>query len=130
MRRVIIESPYAADTPEQVERNIDYLLSCMADCLLRGEAPFASHALYPQVLNDKDPAERAIGIGAGLAWGSQAEATVVYDDFGITPGMETGIKRAHDEGRPVEYRKLYSREEQCKQGVLSALARFDEWQRR
>ncbi len=43
MRRVVIESPYAGD----VERNLRYLRLAMADCLERGEAPYASHALYP-----------------------------------------------------------------------------------
>ena len=33
-------------------------------------------------------------------------ATVVYIDRGISTGMEFGIKRAKDEGRPVEYRSI------------------------
>lgn len=47
---VIIESPYAGD----VDRNLEYLRAAMRDCLKRGEAPFASHALYtqPGVLDD------------------------------------------------------------------------------
>lgn len=43
MKLVVIESPYAGD----VERNLRYVRAAMRDCLLRGEAPFASHALYP-----------------------------------------------------------------------------------
>jgi hypothetical protein len=80
----------------------------MADCLRRGEAPFASHALYtqPGVLDDTIPDERRIGIEAGLAWGEKAEATVVYKDFGITPGMRLGIERADACGRSVEFRTL------------------------
>lgn len=44
MRLVIIESPFAGD----VVRNLRYLRACMRDCLRRGEAPYASHALYTQ----------------------------------------------------------------------------------
>ena len=65
-----------------------------------------SHLLYPQALDDADPAERALGIEAGLAWGCVAEATVVYADLGISEGMQQGIERAHREGRTVEYRRL------------------------
>ena len=79
----------------------------MRDSLYRGEAPFASHLLYPQMLDDADKDERRMGIEAGLLIGRLASRTVVYIDRGISPGMEYGIKRAEDEGRPVEYRSLY-----------------------
>ena len=104
MRLVIIESPFAGD----VELNVRYARACLRDCLLRGEAPLASHLLYtqPGVLDDNDPWERATGIEAGLAWGRAAEATVVYTDLGISPGMQQGVSRAHGEGRLVEYRAL------------------------
>jgi hypothetical protein len=104
MRLVIIESPYAGD----IDRNLAYVRAAMRDCLLHGEAPFASHALYtqPGVLDDLNADERANGIEAGLAWGVLAQATVVYADLGITPGMRQGIDRAEREGRPVEFRNL------------------------
>lgn len=108
MKRVIMESPYAGATPEIVERNIDYAREALRDSLLRGEAPIASHLLYTQrgVLDDRVPEERALGIGAGLAWGGVAEMTVVYADLGISPGMAIGMERAASEGRPVEIRKI------------------------
>lgn len=104
LRRVILESPYAGD----VETNTAYARAAMRDSLTRGEAPLASHLFYtqPRVLDDGVPDERALGIEAGLAWGAQAEATVVYTDLGVTPGMELGIARATAEGRSVEYRSL------------------------
>lgn len=104
MRLVIIESPYAGD----VERNLCYVRAAMRDCLMRGEAPFASHALYTQigVLDDLIPSERSLGIDAGLDWGARADATVVYTDLGMSRGMQYGIGRAVELGRPVEYRTL------------------------
>lgn len=98
MRLVIVESPFAGD----LVRNLRYVRAAMH------EAPFASHALYtlPGVLNDGIPAERSLGIEAGLAWGKRADATVVYVDLGISPGMQQGIERAQREGRPVEHRRL------------------------
>jgi hypothetical protein len=102
VRLVILESPYAGD----VERNLRYARQAMRDCLTRGEAPFASHLLYTQCLDDCVISERTLGIGAGQAWGDKADATVVCDDLGISPGMQYGIDRAIKAGRPVEYRKL------------------------
>jgi hypothetical protein len=104
MKLVILESPYAGD----IERNVRYARFCLRDCLMRGEAPIASHLLYTQegVLDDDHHEERALGIMAGLAWGDRADYTVVYTDLGISVGMQQGIDRAEEAGRPVIYRNL------------------------
>lgn len=104
---VIVESPYAG-TKEITERNVKYAQLCMADCLRRKEAPYASHLLYTQahVLDDGIIEERNFGIEAGLQWGEKADKTVVYEDFGYSGGMKLGIERAKSAGRPVELRKL------------------------
>lgn len=101
---VIVESPFAGD----MERNIKYARACMRDCLLKGEAPYASHLLYTQsgVLDDSHPEERPLGIDAGLAWGEKADKTVVYTDLGMSKGMQYGIERAQKANRPIEYRTL------------------------
>jgi hypothetical protein len=116
MRLVIIESPFAAPTPDGVERNLKYLRACLHDSLKRGEAPFASHAIYtqPGVLDDNIPAERERGIRAGFAWREMACATAVYTDLGVSRGMEYGIEAAKRVaeanakigGHPIEYRTL------------------------
>lgn len=104
MIKVIIESPYAGD----IEKNERYARACMKDCFDRGEAPFASHLLYTQmgVLDDTVPAERILGIDAGLLWGQCADKTVLYTDLGISKGMEYGIASAERHNRPIEYRSL------------------------
>lgn len=106
MRLVLLETPYNAPTDEGIQENIRYARECMLDCIFRGEAPFASHLLYTQILDDRLPSARRQGIECGLAWGSKADATVVYLDHGISSGMQQGIDRAHDLGRPIEYRHI------------------------
>jgi len=98
---VIIETPFKGNKI----KNMKYLRSCMRDCLMRGEAPFASHGLYTQngVLNDNISEERELGIKAGFIWAQFAEKIVVYTDLGISEGMERGIKNAKQK---IEYRKL------------------------
>ncbi|MEK7636678.1 MAG: hypothetical protein AAB362_03250 [Patescibacteria group bacterium] len=105
LKRVIVESPYAGDIP----RNTAYARACMHDCLIRGEAPFASHLLYtqPGILNDSIPKERMRGIHAGFSWGEVAEAVVVYTDHGISKGMRYGIENAKINRLNIEYRMLY-----------------------
>jgi hypothetical protein len=104
MRLVVVESPCAGDT----DRNLRYARACLADCLRRGEAPFASHVLYaqPGVLDDAKPEQRRLGMWAGFSWADRADAIVVYEDLGISPGMQAGIRRAALRGCPIEKRRL------------------------
>jgi hypothetical protein len=105
-RRVIVESPYAADTPEGVAANVAYVKRCIRDSLMRNEAPFASHLVYTRVFDDNVATERAMGIRAGFAWGAVAELTAVYTDRGVSAGMLMGIDDAKAAGRPIEYRSM------------------------
>jgi hypothetical protein len=103
MRRVIIESPFAGD----LERNKRYLEWAIHDSLKRGEAPFASHAIYPGALNDDIPEDRELGIKAGYEWWNVAEAIVFYRDFGMSHGMQLARELAKDEGMLIEDRYLW-----------------------
>jgi hypothetical protein len=102
----IVESPYAGN----VEHNLAYVRAAMADCLKRGESPYASHALLTQagVLDDNLPEERTLGIEAGFAWGPAADVVAFYTDLGWSRGMKGGLERAKKRGAPrfICYRTL------------------------
>ncbi len=103
MKLVTIESPYAGDTV----RNETYLYRAIRDCFSRGEAPFASHGLYPRAIPDADPVQRKLGIEAGFEWTRRASNLVaVYTDYGTSLGMQAGIDFARYHQIPVEFRKI------------------------
>lgn len=104
MQLVILESPYAGDTVG----NILYARRALRDSLLRGEAPIASHLLYTQrgVLDDGLPAERRLGIAAGLAWRAVAQLKVFYTDRGWSTGMLAALHQCLLEGRSYAIRAL------------------------
>ncbi len=108
MRLGVLESPFAHEG--QIPRNVAYAKFCVLDCLKRGEAPIASHLLYahPEVLDDKEPLQRALGMIAGRAWYRVANAIVLYTDFGISDGMQKAIDLAHNmhPGIALEMRTL------------------------
>lgn len=104
MKIVMIESPFAGE----VERNIAYAKASLMDSLRKGEAPFAMHLLYPQVLADKNKDERALGIQAGLAWSKVAEAIIFYTDYGMSPGMLLALEQAKKLNKPIEFRAIGS----------------------
>lgn len=102
-RLVFIASPLRGD----VERNQSYARACMLDALSRGEAPFAPHLLYPQVLDPANAEQDAQAIHAALLWLEHAAGVlVVYRDLGVTEGMKTEIALAERLGITVVYRVL------------------------
>jgi hypothetical protein len=102
----IIESPYKATQYYTEEQHRLYLLHCMEDSVRRGEAPFASHLLLPEILDDDDGFERAVGIRCGFAWGQHAEQIAVYQDFGLSQGMREAVNYYQSIGKPIEWRIL------------------------
>lgn len=101
-RLVVLESPYAGDT----EANVAYALRCVKHALSVGESPMAGHLVFPRVLDDGDPAQRAQGIAAHVAWIAKADALVVYRDRGVSAGMGGAIFEARFLGVPVIHRWL------------------------
>lgn len=104
MRRVVIESPFKGATKEDELANVAYAKACMLDSLRRGEAPFASHLLYTQVLDDSVPEDRELGIAAGFAFGVDVDASVFYVDRGVSEGMLRGAEAAGFADRSYEVR--------------------------
>lgn len=100
--RVIIESPLAGD----YVLNMEYAQEALHDSLMKNESPFASHMIYPMVLDDNVPDERAKGMAAGWEWMTVADKVAVYSDLGISNGMKRGIARAQKLGLTIEYRKI------------------------
>lgn len=123
MRRVILESPFAARTALGRWLNRSYARRALRDACMRGEAPMASHLLYTQALDDDDPEERRIGIECGLAWGPVADATVAYYDRGVSRGMRLGIDRARAESRDVEFRSIPSFWQRARSGLARRFGR-------
>ena len=109
MKRVVIESPYAANTEEGIDLNEAYGELCMHDCLVNhNESPYASHLLYTRrfVLRDDVPADRKLGIEAGFCWRDVAEKSVFYQDLGMTKGMKLGVDDCITKYKPYEIRRL------------------------
>jgi hypothetical protein len=100
--RVLIESPFAGNVSE----NIAYARRCLLDSLTRGEAPFASHLLYTQVLDDRAEAERETGLQAASAWLEVADLVACYYDRGISGGMRAGLARARALRKRILFRSL------------------------
>lgn len=102
MTPVIIESPYAGEVGE----NTVYLHACLRHSLAHNEAPFASHGIYPHVLDENNPEDRRLGILAGYEWWEYAERIAFYTDRGWSEGMKNALARAVALGKPFETRSI------------------------
>ena len=96
MKLVYIASPYAGDIPNNVERAKRYC----KQALEQGVIPIAPHLLYPQFLKDSDPAERSLGLRAGLELLVRCDEMWVFGGE-ISPGMSREIQFAQGRGIPI-----------------------------
>ena len=97
MRRVFVCSAYRGD----VAANVEIARAACREVLRGGDAPFAPHLLYPGLLDDAVPAERALGIEAGRRWLATAHEVLVVGP--VTAGMREEIATAEALGIPVRY---------------------------
>ena len=115
---VIVESPYAGETPMAIGANLKYARRACLNCIDNGETPFASHLFYPQMLNDDDEIQRDLGIKFGYeiggAFSIAADAchntyqclVAFYVDLGWSQGMEQALAHYTELGLPCEIRRL------------------------
>ncbi len=104
---VYIESPFAKSATNSVEDHEEYARLCMIHSLELGEFPFASHLLYPQVLDDLVVIDRKAGMRAGESWALYADIRAIYTDLGTSRGMNWGEANATKLGQKIEYRSIH-----------------------
>jgi len=95
---VFICSPFAGD----IEGNTLKAIRYMRFAIVKGSIPFAPHLLYPQVLNEHDPAEREQGLTLGAAWIINCDELWVFGRT-ITDGMAREIAKAMKYDIPIRY---------------------------
>lgn len=96
MKLIYVASPYAGD----VKKNIEFAKKACRHVMNEGHAFFAPHLLYPQFLNDKNPAERQAGLNMGLAILTRCDELWCYGGR-ISPGMLLEIQEASRIGIPI-----------------------------
>ena len=95
---VYICSPYAGDT----ESNIKAAQKYSRFAVDKGYIPVAPHLLFPQFMNDTNPAERKLSLFFGNALMSKCSEVWVFGER-ISAGMEAEIKRARWKNYRLRY---------------------------
>lgn len=95
---VFISSPYAGDTKRNAERARGYCRFAVSkNCI-----PIAPHLLFPQFLEETDPAQRKLGISFGLVLQSMCREMWVFGET-VSKGMAAEIRKARERGIPIRY---------------------------
>ena len=96
-RKVYLASRYAGDVVANTTAAIGYCRRVIQD----GYMPIASHLLYPQILDDKNPAERELGLSFGLALLQMCDEVWVFGK--VTKGMAGEIEEAKKLKKQIRY---------------------------
>ena len=99
-RKVYVASPYAGDTEKNTEAAVRYCRLVVS----RGYMPVAAHLMYPQVLDDGDPAQRELGLLFGMALLKVCDEVWAFGP--LSPGMEQEVREAKRLHIPVKYMEV------------------------
>ena len=98
MKLIYVASPYAGD----IEKNTEFAKEACRFVMDEGCAFFAPHLLYPQVLDEDDPAERELGLAMGRTVLEWCDEVWVFGDS-ISSGMQAEVELAEDLELPVKH---------------------------
>lgn len=97
MRKLVyIASPLSGDT----ETNLYFARQACLNAMAQGVTPFAPHLLYPQLLDDNDPAQRELGMKMGNQMLGMCDELWLCGDI-ISPGMAAEKRLAAELDIPV-----------------------------
>lgn len=96
MKLIYVASPYAGD----IEKNVAFAKEASRFVMNSGHAFFAPHLLYPAILDDGVPEERALGMEMGTAVLSKCDELWVFGER-VSAGMQAEIAEAQRLGIPV-----------------------------
>lgn len=99
-RKVYVASAYAGDIEANTTKAVEYCQMAID----AGYMPLASHLLYPQMLNDKVPAERELGLMFGLALLRMCDEVWVCGL--VSSGMAQEIEEAKRLNKKVVYKEV------------------------
>lgn len=95
---VYICSPFAGDMARNAERARGYCRFAVSqNCI-----PIAPHLLFPQFMEESDPAQRSLGIFFGLVLQSKCKEVWVFGRK-VSKGMAVEIEKAKGRGLPLRY---------------------------
>lgn len=103
--RVIALTPFAGEDVVNLQKFKRYSKRVIQDCISRGEAGIVVNSFLAST-DSMTNQGRAIAIGSAVEWVKVAEVIAVYEDYGITPTMQTILNVAQQRNKRIEFRTV------------------------
>lgn len=100
INKIFVCSPLSGDN---MEENIEKAKEHCKGISLMGYLPIAPHLYFTQFLNDDNEAERRLGMDLGLRLLAECDEIWVYNEDGISAGMNEEIEMAKRLNIPIKY---------------------------
>lgn len=101
MKKIFVSSPLAGD----YENNIKNAQKYCREVLFQGHMPLAPHIYYTNFLEDNNEVERQLGMYMGLKWLAECDEMWVFNQNGISKGMQAEIDVATQLNIPIKYKE-------------------------
>lgn len=95
---VYIASPLSGDVPSNTEK----ARKCCRFALEKGQIPLAPHLMFPQFVNEDDPAERELALFMDIVLLGKCSELWVFGDT-VSAGMRTEIEVAKKRRQMIRY---------------------------
>lgn len=95
---VYVASAYSGDVTTNTEKSKQYCRFAME----QGQIPLAPHLMFPQFMNDDDPAERELAIFMDVILLGKCDELWVFGDI-ISAGMSVEIEVAKKRRQTIRY---------------------------
>lgn len=95
---VYVASAYSGDVTTNTEKAKQYCRFAME----QGQIPLAPHLMFPQFMNDDDPAERELAIFMDVILLGKCDELWVFGDS-ISEGISVEIEVAKKRRQPIRY---------------------------
>lgn len=99
MKKIFVSSPLAGDYKNNIKKAQEYC----REVLLQGYMPLAPHVYYTNFLQEENEAERQLGMDMGLRWLAESDEIWVFNQNGISKGMQVEIDMATKLNIPIKY---------------------------
>jgi hypothetical protein len=96
VKTIMVVSPFRASATRSRFQHLEHAKKLCELAARAGVAPFASHVFYPLFLDEDSERDREIGLECEHAWLEWADQVWVWDDWGISSGMNRAIGKAQD----------------------------------
>ncbi len=97
-KKIYVVSPFAGDIDKNKEAAVRYCRYVIK----KGAQPVASHLLYPQMLDDRNPNSREMGLMFGLSLLALCQEVWVFGEQ-ETEGMRAELAEATRLGKKIRY---------------------------